>query len=104
MKIKMKRIIYLLILILVLSVSCEDYLDPKPADGMYDEEFVWSNPTYARGVLMSAYRTLRGNFSYRAGEFLEVATDDAVTNNLSSGMRNFSMGSLSPAFNYIDIW
>jgi len=86
--------------------GCEDYLAPKPASIMseYDNEFVWSNPSYAEGVLMSGYQSVPGNFSFRNGEFLAVATNDAVTNDVNSGLRNFSLGQLSPGFNYIDIW
>ncbi len=100
----MKHLISILLFLFVMS-SCENFLDLKPTDGTYEDEFVWSNPSFARGVLFSAYSSfpIRPN-TMGEGEFIEISTDDAVTNNLNSGNRIFSMGGLSPTSNAIDCW
>lgn len=84
--------------------SCEDFLDPKPSDGTYEDDFVWSNPSYAKGILYSSYQSLPYTSTVGGLEFLEVATEDAVSNDLNSSMGNFAMGQLSPGDNYLNVW
>ncbi|MEP0367324.1 MAG: RagB/SusD family nutrient uptake outer membrane protein [Cyclobacteriaceae bacterium] len=94
------------IILLILSMSaCEDYLGPQmDAKGRYEEEFVWSNPSFARGPLYYAYQGLPTTFRTVDGDFTDVATDNAVSNNLSSDMRNFGLGLLSASNNTMNRW
>ncbi len=99
-----KIILFFTMMVTVLS-SCEDIMEPKPLDGAYTDDFVWSNPTYARGVLYSSYLSIPYSSAIMPGsDFLAIATDDAVSNNLSSANRNFSLGQLSSSFNVINCW
>jgi hypothetical protein len=92
-------------LIVALFSSCEDILEPQPLDGAYTDEFVWANPTYARGVLYASYLSIPYSSAIMPGvDFLAIATDDAVSNNLSTANRSFSIGQLSSSFNVIDCW
>ena len=92
-------------LIVSLFSSCEDIMEPQPLDGAYTDEFVWANPTYARGVLYASYLGIPYSSAIMPGnDYLAIATDDAVSNNLSSANRNFSLGRLSSSSNVIDTW
>jgi len=89
----------------MLFSSCEDILEPKPFDGAFTSDFVWANPTYARGVLYASYLSIPYSSAIMPGaDFLAIATDDAVVNNLSTANRSFSIGQLSSSFNVIDCW
>lgn len=102
-----KKYIRLLILLIAGwgTYSCEDYLDPQlDAKGRYDEEFVWENPSFARGPLYYAYQGIPTTFRTVDGDYTDVATDNAVSNDISSNMRNFGLGLLSASNNVMDRW
>jgi starch-binding outer membrane protein, SusD/RagB family len=89
----------------VLLISCEDFLEPSlDGKGTYDEDFVWDNPSYARGPLYYAYSGLPTTFRTIGYEYTDIATDNAVGNNVSSAMRNFGLGLLSASNNTMDKW
>jgi len=93
------------IVVTLLLGSCTDYLEPSAADGTYyPEEFVWDNPSFSRGVLFQTYKDIPWTFRMYSNQFTEVATDDAVSNNASSAMRNLGLGSLSATYNPMDKW
>jgi len=86
-------------------VSCEDYLEPKlDGKGTYSEDFVWSNPSFTRGPLYYAYRGIPTSFRTVEYNYTDVATDNAVSNNVSANMRNFGLGLLSASNNTMDRW
>jgi starch-binding outer membrane protein, SusD/RagB family len=92
-------------IILLLSSCSEDkFLDPKPADGTYSDEFIWANPTFARGILYEAYDNLPASFMDFSGQFLAVATDDAVMSDLTSAEMSFATGLQSSANNLKGPW
>ncbi|MCF8379001.1 MAG: RagB/SusD family nutrient uptake outer membrane protein [Bacteroidales bacterium] len=99
------------ILILLLSMisfhSCTDLLEPHPFEETADEEYLWSTPSYAEGVLMQAFQDLHpSSWRVASNEMMAVLTDDAVSSNLSSLPGNFAMGLQSPYYNlnYLDTW
>lgn len=105
----MKNIKHLRLLTILMAVmtfsSCSDYLDPQlDKKGKYTEEFVWDNPSFARGPLYYAYGGIPSTFRTVDGNYTDVATDNAVSNNISSNMRNFGLGLLSASNNTMDKW
>ena len=85
----MKNIIPLMALVL-LATACEDVMYPateniRGLDAMYKE------PGYAQGILANAYILL----PYNASPNTDVATDDAVSNNIDNAFLRMASGSWS---------
>lgn len=100
----MKKIIYLLFAIVFVAVwSCDDSLDTK-LDNSYGDEITWKLPNYALGVLMNAYANIPNTPNSYDGDFLDVATDNAFSNNPSSELSKYVKGRLSPTTNPFDNW
>jgi starch-binding outer membrane protein, SusD/RagB family len=100
----MKKIINLLLAILFVTVwSCEDTLETK-LDNSYGDEITWKLPNYAMGVLMNAYANIPGSPNSYDSDFLDVATDNAYSNNKSSDLSKYVMGRISPTLNPFDNW
>lgn len=71
---------YILIASLGLAaVSCDSLLDPEP-DNRISEELLLKVPQYAEGLLLNAYNELPADYRF----FEDIASDDAVSNNLNS--------------------
>jgi hypothetical protein len=87
----MKKIIKLSALLLLGTVTaCEDVLSPeieniRGLDGMYQE------PSYAQGILANAYILL----PYTASPNSDLATDDAVSNNINNAFLRMATGAWS---------
>lgn len=76
--------------LLLLLTACEDVMSPaieniRGLDGMYQE------PGYAQGILANAYILL----PYTASPNSDVATDDAVSNNIDNNFLRMASGSWS---------
>ncbi len=83
-----------LLLIAIVFVSCEKFLDPKP-DNHYGNEHTWRLPGKAEGVLMNAYDNIMTQWDHWPGNnFLDVATSDAVTNDFNSGLYAMGFGGM----------
>jgi hypothetical protein len=79
--------------------SCVDFLDPEN-DNDTDEAYVKSNPAYAEGLLLKAYRDLPGEYDFT----LEAGTDDAVTNNFSLPVWEMANGQWTSQQNPVSAW
>ena len=84
-------------------VACEDTLDPKLVN-RYGDEWTWSLPGKAEGILMNAYNSIPGQFDYYGANFLDAATDNAVTNDFSSAVYSLGQGRISATNNPLDNW
>jgi hypothetical protein len=91
------------ILVFLGLLACEDTLNPK-LDNRYGDEWTWGLPGKAEGVLMNAYASIPVQFDYFGGNFLDVATDNAVTNDFSSGVYNLGLGGISATINPVGNW
>lgn len=85
----MKNLIKLIALVLLVT-ACEDVLSPateniRGLDAMYKE------PGFAQGILANAYILL----PYSASPTTDVATDDAVSNNIDNAFLRMASGSWS---------
>ena len=100
----MKHIINNTVKLLVLAAvlgftACEDVFSPaientRGIDAMYHE------PTYAQGILANAYVLL----PYSASPNSDVATDDAVSNDISNNYRLMAGGTWSSSNNPMSQW
>lgn len=85
------------ILILVTAMlfyACEDILDTK-LDNVYGDASTWSIPQKAEGVLMNAYNAIPQMHDHFNTNFLDVATDNAVTNNFSANIYSLATSGMS---------
>jgi hypothetical protein len=94
----MKNLIKILALLLLLT-ACEDVVSPaienvRGLDAMYQE------PGYAQGILANAYILL----PYSASPNSDVATDDAVTNNIDDNFLRMASGSWSASDDPASQW
>jgi hypothetical protein len=100
----MKKInLYYILLLVIIFSACEDGLEPK-VDNTYGDEDTWRLPEKAEGVLMNAYANVDRQLDGYGNNFLDVATDNAVTNNFGAGLYALGSGSLSPQSNPLGIW
>ena len=102
----MNKIQFILIILGVLIFSaCEDsLLDPK-IDATYAEDAIWTHPEKAQGVLYNAYGSVPGQADHWDGNnFLDAATDNACTNNFSSGLFRLTNSGMTQQSNPLDDW
>ncbi|MFR9526533.1 MAG: RagB/SusD family nutrient uptake outer membrane protein [Rikenellaceae bacterium] len=92
------------ILISLSTFSCTDSLLDARFDGSIESEDIWSAAVYAEGVLVSAYSSIPGEYMYFDDDFLDSATDDAVTNQYTSTIYNLGLGGWSPDLDPVGEW
>lgn len=91
----MKKYIITLITGCLALSACEDMYKPKTV-GEVDDESMWKVPEMAQGVLMNAYQAIDNRPDHYDGNFLDVATDNAVTVSYNSAIYRLSLGCLTP--------
>lgn len=84
---KLKNIIILMALLPALT-ACEDMFSPAEENNRGIDQ-MYTEPTYAQGLLGYAYAML----PYATKSTTDVATDDAVTNDLGSNYLKMNLGS-----------
>lgn len=99
---KKLNIIYLLFLF-CFFFSCEDALEEKTT-GEWNPSDVWRVPEIAEGVLMKAYASIASMPDNYDENFLDAATDNALTSNYGSSVYQVAMGNLSTTNNPFDNW
>ena len=75
--------------------ACEDALDTKLTWQIGDSD-VWRVPELAQGVLYKAYSGIANRPDCFEDNFLDCATDNAVTNMRSSAVYRLGMGGMFP--------
>lgn len=96
----MKEYIYLTLLIFsIIHFSCENYLEPRN-ENFYSEERIKTDISRAEGLLLRAYISLPSDYNFET----DIATDDAVTNDVSSSYRRMAIGEWKASFNPISVW
>lgn len=68
-------------------------------ENMRTVEQMYTDPTYAQGFLMNAYRTIPAYY-----DNTEFATDDAVTNQRTHALLQMATGSWTAANNPVSVW
>lgn len=98
-----KTIYFILCLVIVVISSCTDELSTK-VDNSYGSEITWKLPDYALGVLNNAYSNISAQPDGWSSDFLDVATDNALSNNRSSNLYAYGQGAITPISNPFDNW
>jgi SusD family. len=83
--------------------ACEDALDTKLTWQIGDSD-VWRVPELAQGVLYKAYSGIANRPDCFEDNFLDCATDNAVTNMRSSAVYRLGMGGMTAFTNPIANW
>lgn len=92
------RICILLALVLVFA-GCEDVLSPADENNR-ELESIYEDAAFAEGLLLNGYLRLpQGSYSYS-----DVATDNAVTNNVNSSYLLMATGRWSAMYNPTEEW
>lgn len=95
----MNKIFLILLSVIFTFISCDDLIEPaiennRGLDDMYEEA------EFAQGILLNAYTRLPNN----GWSFSDVATDDAVSNDVSNNYRRIATGQWAANFNPLDQW
>lgn len=94
----MNRILIFMVVLFTLS-SCKKFTDPAPQNNG-DFENIYTEPALAHGILLNGYTRLPSNF----WNFNDVATDDAVSNDINNNYRRIATGQWSSILNPLDQW
>lgn len=95
----MNRISILFIGLLFTLSGCKKFTEPAPQNNG-DFNNIYDEPALAHGLLLNGYTRLPTN----GWSFNDVATDDAVSNDINNNYRKIATGQWSAAFNPLDQW
>jgi len=79
--------------------SCKKFTDPAPQNNG-DFENIYNEPALAHGILLNGYTRIPSN----GWSFNDVATDDAVSNDINNNYRRIATGQWSSMVNPLDQW
>lgn len=82
--------------------SCDDVFEPA-IENITDIDAMYSDPTYAQGLMLNTY-ILLDQVAYNNGPQSDLATDDAVTNQLSSDFVKMGTGGWTSLQNPTSVW
>ncbi len=91
--------IFKILALLPLFAACDDLFEPA-LENNRDEDAMIEDPGYAQGFLANAYILL----PYQTGSVSDVATDDAVTNDMSSSYMKMATGAWDSDFDPMSQW
>lgn len=95
----MKTKICILLALVLVFAGCEDVLSPADENNR-ELESIYEDAAFAEGLLLNGYLRLpQGGYSYS-----DVATDNAVTNNVYSSYLLMATGRWSAMFNPTEEW
>lgn len=93
-----KTIKYTLLVLLFTGLFACEMFEPIDENRL-SGEYIGRDPESAEGILLQGYTGLQNQYS-----FLDVATDDAVTNQLNSGYKRMATGELTAQFTPVYRW
>jgi len=96
------NIIYIILFAAVLF-SCENELNTKTTFEWSDSD-VWRIPKMAEGVLMNAYAAISVRPDNYGNNFLDCATDNALTTSYGANVYKASMGGITAFSNPLGNW
>lgn len=94
---KIKNILTIFASVLIFT-ACDDLVNPA-IENFKDLSQIQTEPNFAKGFLVTAYRTLPGYYDNS-----DVATDDAVTCSKSDGYLKMATGSWTSSVNMMNRW
>lgn len=90
---------YLALASIVFAISSCDGLFEPLNENLIDEAYVTTDPASAEGLMLNAYANVISQYT-----FTDVATDDAVHNQLGNGFRRMATGELTSIYNPLNRW
>jgi hypothetical protein len=96
---RLLKIFSMLLMLSFLFGACKKMLEPEN-DNHSTVDRIYSDPTFGEGLLLTAYTKLPTN----SLSFIEVATDDAVTNDKLNNYLRMATGEWSALFNPVNQW
>ena len=93
----MNKRILIVLSVIFMTISCDDLIEPAIENNRGLED-MYAEAAYAQGILLNAYTRLPGN----GWSFSDVATDDAVSNDVSNNFRKVATGQWASNFNPLD--
>ena len=96
---KTRILIIMVLFFSLIFTGCQDYLEPND-DNRLTLDVVLSNPEFAEGFIMKAYRGLPTNYNFNEA----VASDDAVTNDPASNIVSMVNGGWNAQNNPVGTW
>ncbi|ADY53107.1 RagB/SusD domain protein [Pseudopedobacter saltans DSM 12145] len=95
----MRKVLLTCLSAMLLFSGCKDMFEPAIENNL-ELENAYTNATYAQGLLLNGYTRIPTN----SWSFNDVATDDAVTNNINSGFLKMATGQWTSMNNPVDQW
>jgi len=97
----MKKVFNILLILLLGTTffSCENFLTPEE-DNRLTEDQMLANPGYWEGILLEAYGRMPGSYNFN----LDIAGDDALTNDVNSSATRMATGEWTSSFNPVSQW
>jgi SusD family. len=95
----MKKLIFVFLSVITLLTGCDDVFTPALENNLSLDK-VYNNANYAQGLLLDGYARISDN----SWSFNDVATDDAVTNDKTSGYLKMATGQWTSNYNPLDQW
>ncbi len=99
MKMKVNFKIGFIITAFVTLAGCSDLIDPA-LENIQNKDLIRKRPSMIQGLLLNAYLRIPTN----GYNFSEMATDDAVSNDLNNGFLNIATGQWASNNNPLDRW
>ena len=84
-------------------VACDDIMETKKTNEVSDSR-MWAVPEMAQGVLMQAYKAMPSVPDSYGDNFLDAATDNAVTNSFNTMTYKLGLGAITATDNPLDPW
>ena len=100
---KRVRLLYVLPLLLGTLCSCNDMWEEK-TNNEWEPKYIWSVAEIAQGVLYNAYSAIPKRPDNYGNNFLDAATDNALTSQYSSSVYKIATGKFSAVDNPLGIW
>ena len=96
---KKNKNIFVILIFSVLFVGCTDLIDAE-LENIKDKNDTYVDPNFGLGLLTQGYARIPTN----GYNFSEVATDDAVSNDLGNGFLRLATGQWTASFNPANRW
>lgn len=97
------KILYRIFIVstMVFMGACSDMFAPNPEEpaNQFQLDRVLNDPAFAEGIMLRAYLEIPEDY-----DFTSVATDDAVTNEVTNDYRRMATGEWSAIYNPITEW
>lgn len=100
---KLRKYLLLTPLVIATLVACDETFEEKP-NNEWDSKYIWSVSDIAQGVLNNAYSAIPNRPDNYDGNFLDAATDNALTSQYGSSVYKLASGNYSVTNNPLENW